>query len=400
MAPAIIGPVSAAEEFEMRDALTDFGKVTKTLQGSVPPKDCGQPIPPISFSDGAAVGARKVLDSFFGQCGASKTYIKTRASIPFSWKQTVAKRPRLGSWRSINDRHLPEELRDQYVRTHYLLDDLLKQKKKGLYPAGPACAPFDATVKPPIYGFGAKPSYTRGRIVLTGDRNRRSDGAEDGVLEGRGTAVSAIDCSGLVDAAFAASGLKFATNQDLPPGYGTAQLARADRLPNSCVERAKLVFPQGLRAGDVVNLSESHVIVIDGVGRDPFGLQRLGDKPDCSKVNPAHFDFTYINSASFHDYGPSRVHAAFAHEEGGTAGPKIMANLEKAARRMCRLQNGEPPQQGDAEDSAFKILRHMSAKAECVGKPMKLETEECLKGCNHRFGYPDGRSDSHQGSAT
>ncbi len=387
----IVASFASASEYEMRDALSEFSRLNQAMNGRPGPRGCDEPQLLSVYTDEVAVGARKVLDSFFGHCGASKVFIKDESSIPRGWEQSVSRRLRIGSFRGINDRYLPADRKEQYVKTHYLLDDLLKQKKKGLYPVGPACAKFDATLKPPIYGFGAKPDFSRGRTVLTRDRNEYSDGARDGVLEGRGAAVSAIDCSGLVDAAFAASGLKFSTDQTNPPGYGTAQLATADRKPNSCVERAKLVFPQGLRAGDVVNLSNSHVIVIDAIGPDPFGLKRLGAKPDCGRISPTHFDFTYINSASYHDYGPSRVHAKFAHEEGGTAGPKIIANLERAARRMCRLQNGERFERGDSEDSDFKILRHMSFKSGCVGTPAKLETDECLKGCDHRFSYPDGR---------
>ena len=156
----------------------------------------------------------------------------------------------------------------------------------------------------------------------------------NGVVCG-GNAVTGLDCSGFIAAAYAASGLLFSTEQpDNPMQCSTGWIAsQANHPETSCLEKVQL-NPGTIRPGDLIDLPGNHIIMVDRVGKDPLGVDRCVNDPDrsCKDISAADFDFDYLHSGSLGDMGPARVEAKLSV---GAKSTVIMNNLVALAVQAC-----------------------------------------------------------------
>jgi hypothetical protein len=123
---------------------------------------------------------------------------------------------------------------------------------------------------PPLYQYGVKPKdysvYVKtSRFTGTGD-------------------ASGIDCSAYVTEAMNLTGARAYPDKNLSSGgLGTAQfwtLGDTDDSgdPKDCFER--IIGEAGLKSGDLIVAPNSHIVMIDTVGKDPFGIEALLAKKD------------------------------------------------------------------------------------------------------------------------
>ena len=105
-----------------------------------------------------------------------------------------------------------------------------------------------------------------------------------------------IDCSGYVNLSFAMAGLRVVPLQKVETSVN--QVNAADFIkPSGCFRTVNLDQGELLLPGDVFAWS-THVVMIDSVGNDPFGLKDIKNPADCqsSRLNPLDFKIVVINS--------------------------------------------------------------------------------------------------------
>ncbi|MDD0851930.1 hypothetical protein HBN50_02430 [Halobacteriovorax sp. GB3] len=311
----------------------------------------------------AALGARKLLSSFYQSCDALDTAID---------KDTpVAKGVKVSSSSSAPGKVRTLVNKDRYISSHYLLSKLDKQPG---YP-GEQC--HSALETPPIYGYGSRKLPNS-----SGDIRLRSKGV--GVTS-RSQSAAGIDCSSFVSVAMATHGLKMTPDSGAFFPVTTRSLGDlVDRSPasRSCVERKSFDSSKSLESGDIINYSGKHVIMVDTVGEDPLGIKKAVASGQCSDITVASFDFTYIHSGSLGgSVGPSRVHSS-RHVKSQDS---MFNNLVLSARKSCKsILKGEEELGGKdlVGTKRFSVMRHKTENPECLSdKKVTLENEECINSC-------------------
>ncbi len=336
--------------------------------------------PAVPKSESPAVrGARRVFATLYQDCEVVGRVIRANEEVPDVVLRDPQVRTPVGDY---STRLLTDEVRQDYIQANPMLRFLEEKKSLGLYP-GPGCE--NALERPPIYSYGAKPVGSPREFSPLADLVQVQEGADRAGRLGvspNSIPVTGMDCSGFVDAAFRAAGLNLTTPSN-PKELGTRVIADIPRKEEaSCLKHAPL-HPKsgdGLQAGDIINLAGNHVVMVDSVGPDPFGIKRV---ENCDELGVEHFDFTYIHSGSVASLGVSRVEAAY-HARPWTQAA-WMNSLLHVARQYCdKAKSGVtgPVLTTGVSNGDFSIQRHVGAeKKGCVGIPGKMNGGECVGKC-------------------
>ena len=143
----------------------------------------------------------------------------------------------------------------------------------------------------------------------------------------------------------------------------------------SCLAPVTMNKNLWLQSGDIVALP-GHVFMIDQVGSDPFGLQGILSKSQCTPqlIRVANFDFSVIQSSpSKGGVGINRILAKDYLETSD----KFREAFVDFAVRTCKAKFGEKP--GLAKGIAT-ITRHLGTP-ECFDREIALARESCLRNC-------------------
>ncbi|MGZ3744078.1 MAG: hypothetical protein ACXWRA_09585 [Pseudobdellovibrionaceae bacterium] len=225
-----------------------------------------------------------------------------------------------------------------------------------------------ASSYPMIYDYGGKP------FALTGS-NSTLDFFKD---SGNGTQVLGTDCSGFVYTGIATAGLRLNPGQAVKAsgvnGISSTMFVEPDKNGLGCFAKITLTPKLDLQAGDIVAVP-GHVIMIDSVGSDPFGLNGIRTVDACSNLEPKDFDFVIIQSSpSKNAVGMNRYQARdYLYESD-----KMRAGLVKYAYYAClaRVNNRSyTPNLG-----SLSVIRHRLT-SECLGPRIKLAQESCVQSC-------------------
>lgn len=324
-----------------------------------PEGSSGQPLHP------AAVGARRLLASYFQSCSAVDKALDS--STPNL--RGVESARSYGGQKGVAGGKLRRITNTQaYVDSHLILKDL---KADPNYP-GAQCR--DATQMPPVYGYGSTARSSGGELKIF----------QPGAGVARGSAPSAgIDCSAFISVALAAQGLK--TSHNAPPYERLTTTGFSQRMNarNSCLGAAPVSPEDSVRPGDMINQAGSHIVMIDTVGEDPLGIKKHSQSNSCNSITAKDFDFTYIHSGAIkNSYGPSRVQANL--HNGGT----MWNNMVLMARKLCvqksRNQSAHVDSKSLGMSSSMSLIRHKTHEPQCVGETrMKIEGESCIDGCEN-----------------
>ena len=311
----------------------------------------------------AAEGARKVLASIFQSCKAIEEPItpETSPQNASGVKSADYNKNHVGKERKFTDK-------STYIETHPVLKILNDDSS---YPTD-GC--YDATEVPPVYAYGskAKPS---------GNNEWSLDQAGPGVIPSSAEA-SGIDCSGMISLALGSQGLKFTTNEKNYSQRSTTGFNDLLGKSNSCLKHAPFSGSTTILAGDMVNTKKGHIIMIDSVGDDPFGIKKVkSEGGSCNDISVVDFDFTYIHSGPAKgNIGPSRVEA----KAGGTG---HIDKLLVVAREACEKGNQEYSSEkisnsANLGSKSFSIIRHDSENSDCISdQKQKIQGESCIKQC-------------------
>ncbi len=226
---------------------------------------------------------------------------------------------------------------------------------------------FDVEKSPLIYNYGGKPNSEAGTLNFF-------------LHGGTGTTTLGVDCSGFVYTAMAAAGLKLKSSGHLKAYDVAAVPARAFQNPAAnhldCLNLATFTDQENLIAGDIL-ASSGHVVIIDTVGDDPFGIAAITNEKDCvtAHINPARFDFAILQSSPTKGgIGIDRIRAADYLTEEPAMLKAMIQNAVSACLAKTRHQTVE------SHSSQASLIRHSTA-ASCQDAAIKLNHEECVALC-------------------
>lgn len=228
---------------------------------------------------------------------------------------------------------------------------------------------FKVPNNPLIYDYGGKP-YATSSDTATLDLFRDA---------GSGGAVLGIDCSGYVFSALAVSGLRLAPGKKLKAslvyGVNSRMMMNPESNGLSCLSHVKFTSGQVLKNGDIL-ASTGHVVMLDSVSADPFGVFRLQKASDCVTANINYRNFTFDvlqSSPSKGSVGINRMRAAdYLAESSG-----MRTALIQYAVAACKARFGVSTTALPAE---ARLTRHKQT-AECKDTAVRLERESCVSSC-------------------
>lgn len=224
---------------------------------------------------------------------------------------------------------------------------------------------IDVRRNPLIYDYGGKPAVTG----ATMDFHKNA---------GDGTTALGVDCSGYVSASLATAGLKFKSSVPLRPAqaqiYSSGTFLNPESSGLNCLPRITLTPSSTLKDGDVVAV-QGHVIILDHVGADPFGITEVKSASACAAITTEGFDFEVVQSSpSKQGVGMNR----FAARDYLRPGGKMAAGLLKYAKKACELRfsgSTSKPTFGD-----ITVSRH-TLTAACQDTRVAIAHESCINDC-------------------
>lgn len=234
----------------------------------------------------------------------------------------------------------------------------------------PAASCHDILQTPLIYDYGGKPYATN-----------HTDSSLDFFRDaGSGTSVLGADCSGYVYAAFATAGLKLKKTGRLKAINVLGVPARMYMNPQknglTCFNHVVFSRTRSLRPGDIL-ASSGHVLVINDVGADPFGIQRITREADCKaeNIDIARFDFTVLHSSPVKGgIGINHMQGSHYLAEGGSMANAMIQHAVSAC--LAKVRNTTIT----SRSSPASLVHHLGT-AECRDRPIPLTREECLTSC-------------------
>lgn len=223
---------------------------------------------------------------------------------------------------------------------------------------------FDVRNNPLIYDYGGGPSVSNNTLNFFKD-------------SGSGTSVLGVDCSAYVSSAIAAGGLRYkpgVENKAVFIRQSSKKFINAKSSGFTCFSNVTATPTKGMAAGDIVAVS-GHVVIVDKVGADPFGIKRLKSINDCSSLDSKYFDFVVSQSSpSKNGIGLNRYVAKDYLKESS----KMMEAFKGIGKAVCQAyfsnKNVATP------SSAYGIIRHTGAK-DCLSPKIAMVNQSCVNQC-------------------
>ncbi len=308
----------------------------------------------------AAIGAQKLLATFFQSCKALDTAITPETPLLQGVTKVRTSSKTIPYARKVTNTN-------RYVKSHIILNML--DHDSG-YP-GPMCE--DMTKKPPVYGYGSRKLpgkdgevklFTKGTGVTSSSRP-----------------VVAIDCSSFVSIALGSMGLKVNQDGKSFESLTTASFENQVSRKGSCLKHARFKGYDTIKPGDMINVANSHIVMVDTISDDPLAVKKFSKLKKCDSISISDFDFTYIHSGAIkNSYGPSRVH--ISTHNGGTMFNNLRAAAVKQCKRLVAKNEGRVNSDDLAPNGKFAVIRHMSYNHECrTDKKISLQNEKCIEQC-------------------
>lgn len=223
---------------------------------------------------------------------------------------------------------------------------------------------FNVRNNPLIYDYGGQ-AYISNNII---DFSKNS---------GSGTSALGIDCSAYVSAAVAAGGLRYKPGLENKAIYirqNSSKFINAKNSGFTCFNNATMTPTTSLQPGDIVGVN-GHVVIVDTVGADPFGLKRLSSANDCSSLSTTYFDFTVSQSSpSKGGIGLNKYIAKDYLRESTKMTAAFMGFAKAACQAYFTGKNVATP------SSDYGVLRHNGA-ADCLSPRIQMAYQSCVSQC-------------------
>lgn len=220
--------------------------------------------------------------------------------------------------------------------------------------------------KPLVYDYGGAPSITREKTL-----NLFAD-------TGTGGSALGIDCSAFVSSAIAHAGLKYSPELSNKPIYSrrsSSDFLKPEANGLKCFQRIPVSPQQTIRVGDIMAV-QGHVVIIDHVGADPFGVEKVRSTEGCNSMNLKNFDFTIIQSSpSKESIGLNRY---IARDYLSEAPEKMRDGFMQYAMTACLSHFDEKSRTLKSND--VSIIRHLGT-SQCLSGKVGLVGQECVQDC-------------------
>lgn len=223
---------------------------------------------------------------------------------------------------------------------------------------------FSVYKNPLIYDYGGKPA-TSGNVI---DFFKNS---------GSGTSVLGVDCSGFVTAAIASAGFRYTPGTDNKAVYANQKSTKfidAESSGFKCFQNITVDAKTSILPGDVGAIA-GHVVMIDKVSADPFGVKKVTSLAGCDAMTEANFDFTISQSSpSKNGVGINKIIAKdYLKDQGGMK--TLFVEMAKATCKATFQNKAIKP-----KSSAWGIVRHKGTP-ECLAPRIQIANESCVSQC-------------------
>lgn len=223
---------------------------------------------------------------------------------------------------------------------------------------------FNVYRNPLIYDYG-------GSALI---KNNVIDFSKD---SGTGTTALGIDCSAYVSAAVAAGGLRYkpgVENKAIYIRQNSAKFINAKSSGFSCFNNVTATPSTSILPGDIVAV-RGHVVIVDKIGQDPFGLKRLKSINDCSTMTSTYFDFSVSQSSpSKGGMGLNRYIAKDYMRESTKMTEAFMGIAKASCQAYFSGKNVATP------SSNYGVIRH-NGKPECLSPRIQMAHQSCVSQC-------------------
>ena len=231
---------------------------------------------------------------------------------------------------------------------------------------------------PLIYDYGGKPYV---------DPNTQKN-LNFFVNAGSGTKTLGVDCSGFVFSALAAGGLRVAAGKTLKAPQVNGISAKMYQNPQdnglSCFQKISVgvqstakgvpIKEVYLSAGDIIATS-GHVVIVDQVGEDPFGIANVSTAADCNQLKWSQFDFVISQSSNTKGaVGIDRFTAKDYIENNPTFQVGLMVYAKESCLAKIQKTIRTP------KSAELSVVRHKGT-TDCMGTTIPLVGEACIKNC-------------------
>lgn len=247
-----------------------------------------------------------------------------------------------------------------------VISDLASVQKTHYYIRGIATESSCQPVRnnPLIYDYGGEPAISKNTLNFFSNA-------------GTGTSVLGVDCSAFVSSAIAVSGLRYKPDLPNKPIYTrqtSSQFINAAKSGFTCFDNVSLTPNQSILPGDIVAVV-GHVVAIDSIGQDPFGLNQVKSVSECSKLNYKNFDIVIAQSSpSKNGIGINKFVVSDYLDES----TKMRDAFVKMGTQACLAKFQNKTLQ--PLDSAWGFIRHKGT-ASCLATRVSMVGESCTQSC-------------------
>lgn len=217
---------------------------------------------------------------------------------------------------------------------------------------------------PLIYDYGGQPKLAKNEINFFEN-------------SGSGTKALGIDCSAFVSSAVAVAGLRYKPglpNKTIYIRQASSQFIDANQSGFTCFQNIEVTPQESVKVGDIVAV-KGHVVVIDTVGSDPFGLEKISSQDLCNKIDYKNFDMVISQSSpSKNGIGINR----YVVKDYLAEAEKMKNAFVEMARSACLAKFQKRSIKPASTDWGF--IRHKGTP-ECFDRRVMMTGEECTQKC-------------------
>ena len=234
--------------------------------------------------------------------------------------------------------------------------------------AGNQAGCFNVRSNPLIYDYGGEPSIANNTINFFKN-----------VGTGSKTALG-VDCSAYVSSAIAAAGFRYkpgVPNKAVYVRQSSEQFISAKNSGFTCFDNITATKTSSIKPGDIAGV-RGHVVMVDKVGADPFGIKKLSNVSQCATIDITNFDFTISQSSPIRNgIGIDKMIAKdYLAEQTSTAKMRVMFTSMAKSACLAYFQNtAQKP-----VSSEWGIIRH-NGKPECLAPRIQLANQSCVSQC-------------------
>lgn len=241
-------------------------------------------------------------------------------------------------------------------KSHYYINGIATESQ---------CAPVRNN--PLIYDYGGEPAISKNTISFQTDA-------------GSGTKALGVDCSAYVSSTIAVAGLRYKpelANKPIFIRQTSSSFISAAKSGFTCFENVTVSPTSTVKPGDIIGVS-GHVVAIDKVGADPFGLSLVKSVSECSNLDYRNFDITITQSSpSKNGIGINKYILKDYLLESGPSGKMTVAFVGMGQQAcLAKFQNKSIK----PASSAWGFLRHKGTP-ECLAPRVSMVGESCTQKC-------------------